>query len=243
MKRYRRPTAVPLALGLLAGSLLAYPVITTAATNTGGATISAQLKADNPQAVQFENNGVLVKSTENVQINSDGFNGMHKAMPSWMGGSGVYLDRARHDGLYVPGKISYMHSAKPHVVLALMGSIAEIFQSSVGGINDPTLIVPANRPVKFTVMDFSISDPGTFTVVRKAPPYTTFIKLSHESLVFDSGWITRTPMSGAYSPYRTVTYTFTKPGTYYYLSMQPGNAAGGQWGKIIVKLSNSGGAA
>ena len=240
MNRYRRHTAVPLTLGLLAGALLSAPAFAaTAMPGNHGAIVSAELKANNPQALQFEDNGVIVKPTLNDQVHSSGRLGMAAAEPAWMGDSGVVLDRGRAAGLYTPGEISYLQQARPNVVLAMQDSIAEVFQSPVGAINMPTLLLPENRPVTFTVMDFSISYPGTFTVVRKAPPYPTFIKMQDENTVFDSGWINRTPMSGAYSPYRTITYTFTQPGTYYYLSRQPGNAAGGQWGKIIVEAPNN----
>lgn len=231
-----RHIAAPLVLGLFAGTLLAGPA--SAAVNTpaaGGAKISPELKSSNPQALQFKDNGQVIKQTLNMQVNSSGRMVMATSEPAWMGESGVVLDRSRSRGLYRSGEISYLKAAQPHVVLAIMSSGAAMFQSTKGAINSPTLIVPAGRPCTFTVMDFSVGYPGTFTVVRKGPPYPTFINLKTENPVFNSGWINRTPLSGAYSPYRNVTYTFTQPGTYYYLSLQPGNAKGGQWGKIIVK--------
>lgn len=242
---YRRPSIAPFALSLLTGAMLAAgSLLANAATmDANGATISAQLKADNPQALQFEDNGSVVRTSMNSQVNSSGRLVMGQSLPSWMGNSGVFLDRARSAGLYVPGEVSYLQDARPQVVLAIQSYGAAVFQSTHGAINNPTLLLPVGKAVTFTVMDFSNGYPGTFTLVRKAPPYPTFINLSDEDPVFDSGWINRTPLSGAYSPYRTITYTFAKPGTYYYLSMQPGNANGGEWGKIIVKSPAAAGGA
>ncbi len=242
------------------GALLA-PVITLAATATGatmgttsktmvatqsmpaGAMISAELKSDNPQALQFEDNGIVIKQTRNIQVNSYGSMVMAKSEPAWMSNSGIYMNKARDKGLYVPGEISYLKAVKPKVVLQIQSYGAAIYQDPKGGINNPTLIVPANKPVTFVVMDLSNGYPGTFTVVKSKPPYPTFIDLAELHPVFNSGWINRSPLSGAYAPYRTVTYTFAHPGTYYYLSLQPGNAAAGEWGKIIVKSTATHGGA
>ena len=251
LRQFKRLAFWPLGL-FGAGVLLAAPVMAQTAAgapvkppapSASGAVISAELKASNPQALQFKDNGKVVKPTYNMQVNSDGHLVMAESEPAWMANSGIYQNVARSKGLYVPGEISYLHAAKPQVVLEIQSYGAAVFNSPKGGINDPTLLVPAGRPVTFTVMDFSNGYPGTFTVVKKGPPYPTFIDLAALRPVFNSGWINRSPLSGAYAPYRTVTYTFSRPGTYYYLTLQPGNAAAGEWGKIIVEsAANKGGA-
>nr|AVK42822.1 rusticyanin-like protein [Acidihalobacter sp.] len=230
-----RQITAQLVLGLLTGILIAGPAFAAVNSTAGGLKISPELKSSNPQALQFEDNGQVIKQTQNMQVNSSGRLVMAASEPAWMGESGVVLDRGRARHLYQPGEISYLKDVHPHVVLAIMSYGAAVFQSTKGAINNPTLILPADRLCTFTVMNFSNGYPGTFTIVRKGPPYPTFINLKEENTVMNSGWIKRTPLSGAYSPYRNVTLTFTRPGTYYYLSLQPGNAQGGQWGKIIVK--------
>ena len=242
---YRGRCAMPV-LGLL-GSL-AMSGAALAGTTSSNATdsapmapeISAQMKADNPQAVMFKDNGTVTHISENSQVTSDGTLKMQGSLPSWMAESGVILEKGRKDGLYKPGEISYLKDAAPYVVLTIVMPGASVFQTPKQAINSPTIVLPAGKPVTFNVMNFSNGYPGTFTVVRKAPPYPTWVVPKDEGVVFDSGWIARTPMSGDYSPYRTITYTFDKPGKYYYLSMQPGNAAGGEWGEILVKSASGG---
>lgn len=243
---YRGRCAMPV-LGLLGSLAMSGAALagTTSSNTTDSASmppeISAQLKASDPQAVLFKDNGTVTKNTENSQVTSDGTLKMRSTLPSWMAESGVILEKGRKDGLYTSGEISYLKDASPYVVLTIVMPGASVFQTPKHAINSPTLILPAGKPVTFNVMNFSNGYPGTFTVVRKAPPYPTWVVAKDEGVVFNSGWIARTPLSGEYSPYRTVTYTFAKPGKYYYLSMQPGNASGGQWGEILVK-STSGGA-
>lgn len=218
---------------------------TTSASNGAGtasatAQISQQEKASNPQAVMFKDNGSVIHATENSQVTSAGKLAMRKTLPAWMGESGVVLDQGRKDGLYKPGEVSYMKDASPYVVVSILMPGASVFQSPRQAINNPTLVLPAGRAVTFKVMNLSNGYPGTFTVVRDAPPYPTFVVAKEENTVFNTGWISRSPLSGAYATYKTVTYTFNKPGKYYYLSMQPGNARGGQWGEILVKSPNGG---
>jgi rusticyanin len=242
---YRGRCAIPV-LGLLGSLAMSGAALAgTTSSNTAGSSsmapeISAQMKADNPQAVMFKDNGKVTRNTENAQVTSGGAIKMRSTEYSWMAESGVVLNKGRRDGLYKPGEISYVKDAAPYVVLTILMPGASVYQTPEKAINNPTLVLPAGRPVTFNVMNFSQGYPGTFTVVRKAPPYPTWIVPKDQGLVFNSGWIARTPISGAYSPYRTVTYTFDKPGKYYYLSMQPGNAAGGQWGEIVVKSTNGG---
>lgn len=237
--------ALPM-LGLV-GSLAMTGVAMAANTSTTGTNaasntpqISSQKKADNPQAVLFADNGTVIHPTENIQVDSAGKLHMATSEPAWMNDQGLYMTDGRKLKQYKPGVISYMNDASPYVVLAIQMPGASMFMNPKQAINNPTLVVPAGRQVIFKVMNFSNGYPGTFTVVRKGPPYPEFIQPQDEGVVFNSGWIDRTPMSGAYSPYRTVAYTFNKPGKYYYLSMQPGNAQGGQWGEIEVKSAKGG---
>jgi rusticyanin len=148
---------------------------------------------------------------------------------------------------------SYITLIKDRNMIVVNANYAEIpvFMSSENGRNifmiyefiNPTIIVKKNTRLKMIVVNIDKDAPHSLAIVSNSPPYPRLMHITHYTIAFP-GALTPKPMIGL-PPARSnnypawlVEFTVSLPGTYYYVSLVPGHAAEGMYGKLIVQNGN-----
>jgi len=149
---------------------------------------------------------------------------------------------------------SYITLIKDKNIVVVNANYAEIpvFMSSENGKNifiiyeliNPTIIVKKNTRLKIIAVNIDKDVPHSLVIVSNSPPYPRLIHITHYNTAFP-GASTPKPMIGlppARSnnyPIGIIEFTASPPGTYYYISLVPGHAAKGMYGKLIVQNENN----
>ncbi len=110
-------------------------------------------------------------------------------------------------------------------------------------LKNPTIIVKKNTCLRMIVVNIDKDTPHSLTIVSNPPPYPYLIHIIHHSIAFPGAstpkpMIGLPPVRGNNYPAWLIEFTVSSPGTYYYVSLVPGHAARGMYGKLIVENEN-----
>lgn len=110
-------------------------------------------------------------------------------------------------------------------------------------LKNPTIIVKKNTRLRMIVVNIDKDTPHSLAIVSNPPPYPYLIHIIHYNIAFPGAstpkpMIGLPPVRGNNYPIWLMEFTASSPGTYYYVSLVPGHAARGMYGKLIVQNGN-----
>ncbi|MCL4544880.1 MAG: plastocyanin/azurin family copper-binding protein [Chloroflexi bacterium] len=105
---------------------------------------------------------------------------------------------------------------------------------NVGGLVNPTIVIPKGAQVTVHFFDADTGTPHGWELTTTPPPYPSMVMMDAQ-VAFPGAFAM--PVSGATAQQwfgRTVRFTATTAGTYYYLCPVPGHAQQGMAGRLVV---------
>ncbi|KAA8922042.1 rusticyanin [Thermoplasma sp.] len=131
----------------------------------------------------------------------------------------------------------YINSSTDLLVMAGPMNAPSMYSFEILGMFNPTLVIRDGVTVHFTVVNIDTDSYHNFVISSRGPPYPYMSGMG--SMGFGSyGFMTSMnflpPQSSGHFYYYNLTYTFSQPGTFWYLCTYPGHAENGMYGKITV---------
>jgi rusticyanin len=137
--------------------------------------------------------------------------------------------------VYVSVSNSTIYVNGSATLLVVMGPMnaPSMYSFEIFGIINPTVVIKDGSVVNFTVVNVDTDSYHNFVLSQQGPPYNDMGNMMGSSGLMFSMQYLNPEHSGIYS-YQNVSYTFSSPGTYWYLCTYPGHAANGMYGEILV---------
>ena len=161
--------------------------------------------------------------------------------------SSQYLTQSQLEGLNVtePGvyvsqtnSTIYINSSSSLLVMAGPMNGPSMYSFEIIGMYNPTIVIKEGVTVHFTVVNIDTDSEHNFVLSNQGPPYSY---MSGMGSMGSGGYSSMTSMSFLSSTnsghfyYYNMSYSFSQPGTYWYLCTYPGHAENGMYGKIVVE--------
>lgn len=154
-----------------------------------------------------------------------------------------YLQRSDHAGKQTQGGHITFSGQKIDIPVVAVEPGKPDTTFEVHGQVDPTLVVPANTPIRMTLTNMDGGMAHGLDVTRQAPPYkaTPGLPMTRDN---DSTHGSVIAATGEAPPHEADEQTLTvkstrwfqlKPGKYYYVCPVPGHAHKGMHGEIIAR--------
>ena len=152
----------------------------------------------------------------------------------FMTGAELSSLNASPPGIYVSHSNSTIYLNNSVDLPVMMGPMdaPSMYSFEILGMFNPTLTVMQGTTLDFTVINVDTDSYHNFVMSHSGPPYYMGSMMQSSGLMNNMNFLPPVH-SGSYA-YSNLSYSFSTPGTYWYLCTYPGHAAEGMYGKIVV---------
>ena len=142
---------------------------------------------------------------------------------------------ASSPGVYVSYANSTIYINSSVSLPVMMGPMnaPSMYSFEILGMINPTIVAKQGITVEFTVINVDTDSYHNFVLSHSGPPYYYMGSMMQSPGLMNNMNFLPPAHSGNYA-YANLSYSFSEPGTYWYLCTYPGHAANGMYGKIIV---------
>ena len=168
-----------------------------------------------------------------------GHNNAAKTNTGYLDQSSLAAINVSSPGVFVSSSNStiYVNNSANLPIMTGPMNAPSMYSFEILGIINPEIIIREGSNVHFTAINVDTDSYHNFVIGNSGPPFgymggNGMMGNGGNDLMGTMQYLP--PTSNGHYAYANLTYSFSSPGTYWYLCTYPGHAENGMYGKIVV---------